>query len=133
MAFQVDLVSPERVVFTGEADMVVARTTSGDIAFQPGHVPFVGVLQPWEVKVNFTDGTAQRIAVHSGFVEVSGDHVTVLSDVAELGGDIDVARAEEARSRAEAALASDANDAEAKAALRRAEVRLSVAGVGESH
>jgi F-type H+-transporting ATPase subunit epsilon len=133
MAFQVDLVSPERVVFTGEADMVVARTTSGDIAFQPGHVPFVGVLQPWEVKVNFTDGTAQRIAVHSGFVEVSGDHVTVLSEVAELGGDIDVARAEEARSRAEAALASDANDAEAKAALRRAEVRLSVAGVGESH
>jgi F-type H+-transporting ATPase subunit epsilon len=133
MAFQVDLVSPERVVFTGEADMVVARTTSGDIAFQPGHVPFVGVLQPWEVKVKFTDGTAQRIAVHSGFVEVSGDHVTVLSDVAELGGDIDVPRAEAARSRAEAALASDANDAEAKAALRRAEVRLSVAGVGESH
>jgi F-type H+-transporting ATPase subunit epsilon len=128
MAFQVDLVSPERVVFSGEADMVVARTDDGDIAFQPGHVPFVGVLQPWEVKVNFTDGTAQRIAVHSGFVEVSGDHVTVLSDVAELSGDIDVDRARDAKGRAEIALAAAADDVDAEAALRRAEVRLSVAG-----
>jgi len=132
MAFQVDLVSPERVVFSGEADMVVARTDDGDIAFQPGHVPFVGVLQPWEVKVNFTDGTAQRIAVHSGFVEVSGGHVTVLSDVAELGSDIDVARARDAKARAEGALATDADDEAARSALRRAEVRLSVAGAGDA-
>lgn len=132
MAFQVDLVSPERVVFSGEADMVVARTDDGDIAFQPGHVPFVGVLQPWEVKVNFTDGTAQRIAVHSGFVEVSGDHVTVLSDIAELSGDIDVTRARDAKARAEAALAADPEDTDAEAALHRADVRLSVAGAAET-
>ena len=132
MAFQVDLVSPERVVFSGEAEMVVARTDSGDIAFQPGHIPFVGVLQPWEVKVNFTDGTAQRIAVHSGFVEVSGDHVTVLSDVAELSGTIDVARARDAKSRAEESLAADPDDSEAQAALRRADVRLSVAGATDA-
>jgi F-type H+-transporting ATPase subunit epsilon len=132
MPFQVDLVSPERIVFSGEADMVVARTDDGDIAFQPGHVPFVGVLQPWEVKVNFVDGTSQRIAVHSGFVEVSGDHVTVLSDVAELGGDIDIERAREAMARAEAALAVDVDDQEATAARQRAEVRLSVAGAAET-
>lgn len=127
MPFEVQLVSPERLVFSGEAEMVIARTTNGEIGFQPGHIPFVGVLTPSQVKINLTDGTAQRIAVHSGFVEVSGDHVTILSDIAELAADIDVERARAAFARAEEALATDPGDERARFARRRAEVRLQVA------
>jgi F-type H+-transporting ATPase subunit epsilon len=132
MALVVELVSPERVAYTGEAKMVICRTTTGDIAFLPGHVPFIGVLATHFVRVLLVEGGEQVIAVHQGFVEVSppedGDtRVTILSDVCELAETIDVARAQEAKSRAEAALAADAEDVEAAAALRRAEVRLSVA------
>lgn len=127
MPLQVELVSPEEVVLTTAASMVVVRTTDGDIAFQPGHVPFVGVLLPERVRIYREDGEAQLIAVHSGFVEVAGDKVAILSDVAELAGDIDTDRATAAAERARAALADDPDDAEAAAALKRAEVRLAVA------
>ena len=132
MALVVELVSPERVAYTGEAKMVICRTTTGDIAFLPGHVPFIGVLATHFVRVLLEDGGEQVIAVHQGFVEVSppedgNTRVTILSDICELAQDIDVARAQEAKARAEAALAADTEDVEAAAALRRAEVRLSVA------
>jgi F-type H+-transporting ATPase subunit epsilon len=65
--------------------------------------------------------------VHGGFVEVSDDTVTILSDVAELAGDIDVGRAEQARTRAQEALRTDPDDEDAQAALRRAEVRIEIA------
>ena len=107
--------------------MVLVRTTDGDIAFQPGHVPFVGVLLPERVRIYGTDGTTQLIAVHSGFVEVASDRVAILSDVAELAGDIDTDRATAAAERARTALVDDPDDAEAAGALRRAEVRLAVA------
>lgn len=128
MTLQVDLVSPERQVFSAEADMVIARTVDGDIAFQTGHVPLIGVLETNRLKVLLSDGTEQLIAVHRGFVEVSGNHVTVLSDVAELAEDVDVARARAALERAEAALAADSDDEAAIAAKQRAETRLYVAG-----
>ena len=73
----------------------------------------------------------QAAAVHGGFVEVNNDHVIVLSDVAELPEQIDVPRAQEAKARAEAALRADEHDAEAKAALARAETRLEVAGASQ--
>ena len=103
MPLHVELVSPERVVLTTTASMVLVRTTDGDIAFQPGHVPFVGVLLPERVRIYGTDGTTQLIAVHSGFVEVAADRVAILSDVAELAGDIDTDRATAAAERARAA------------------------------
>lgn len=127
MSFQVDLVSPERLVFSGEADLVIARTTEGEIGFQPGHVPFVGVLLPASLRVHLSDGSTRVVAVHSGFVEVSSDHVTILSDLAEMAEDVDVARAQAALAGAEAALAADPSDEKARAARRRAEIRLSVA------
>ena len=128
MTFQVELVSPESISYSGEAEMVIARTLEGgDIAFQPGHVPFIGVLAVWSVDVIRSDGARDTIAVHQGFIQVAGTKVSILSDVSESAGDIDVARAEEARSSAEQALAS-ARDAEAAAgAVARAELRLRVA------
>ena len=127
---EVELVSPEEVTYSGTAEMVIVRTTEeGDIAFQPGHVPFLGVLAPWSVDVLRPGGQRDTFAVHRGFVEVSHNRVTILSDVSEAADEIDVARATAARQRAADALAADAGDAEATAALERAELRLRVASV----
>lgn len=129
---QVDLVSPERILFSGEAEMVIARTVGGgDIAFLPGHAPFVGTLDIATATIR-TAGGDEVVAVHGGFVEVSHDTVTILSEVAELASQIDVDRARRARDRAEERTRQEA-DAEAEAAARRAHVRLSAAGGPVTH
>ena len=129
MTFQVELVSPEAISYSGEAEMVIARTLEGgDIAFQPGHVPFIGVLAVWSVDVIRPDGNRDTIAVHQGFVQVAGTRVSILSDVSEPSADIDVDRARAAKGNAEAALTTDRNNAELAGALARAELRLRVAG-----
>ena len=122
----VEVVSPEAILFTGDADMVVARTLGGgDIAFLTGHVSFLGALDDWPLRVIQENGQV-TFAVHGGFVEVSEDRVTVLSDVAELSTGIDVARAQAALETAEAALRTDPDDQAAAAAVTRAQIRLEV-------
>lgn len=129
MTFQVELVSPEGVTYSGDADMVVARTVDGgDIAFQPGHVPFIGVLAIWSVEVIRPDGGRDTFAVHQGFVQVAGTKVSILSDVSEVATEIDVERANAARTAAEATLLTDSDNTDAVASLSRADVRLRVAG-----
>ncbi len=123
----VQMVSPEEVTYSGSAEMVIARTVGGgDVAFLAGHAPFIGTLATWSVEVVRPDGR-DTFAVHRGFVEVSANQVTILSDVSEAAADIDIERAEAARDRAKAALAADADDLDAAAALERAELRLRVA------
>jgi F-type H+-transporting ATPase subunit epsilon len=125
---QVELVSPELILFSGEADMVVCRTSDGDIAFLANHAPLIGALGIGPVRIYSGERVIEHAAVHGGFVEVSNNRVTILSDVAELASQIEVRRAEEAKARAEAAVARGGDDAEdATAALRRAETRLEVA------
>jgi F-type H+-transporting ATPase subunit epsilon len=124
MPMQVELVSPERTLFTGEATMVQARTLGGgDIAFLTGHAPFIGALAIDQVVIRLTDGTDEVAAVHGGFVSVNDDHVKILSDLAELKSQIDVDRARRAQERAEAVLRT-ADDVDADAALHRAQARL---------
>jgi len=124
MPMQVELVSPERTLFTGEATMVQARTLGGgDIAFLSGHAPFIGALAIDQVVIRLTDGTDEVAAVHGGFVSVNDDHVKILSDLAELKSQIDVDRARRAQERAEAAIRTQ-DDADAEAALHRAQARL---------
>jgi F-type H+-transporting ATPase subunit epsilon len=126
---QIELVSPETITYSGEADFVLARTRGGgDIAFQPGHVPFVGSLEVCKVEILTGDGGREVFAVHGGFIQVANDKVTILSDVSEHVDEIDVNRAQTARDRAQAALAEDEADAEAAAALARSLVRLRTAG-----
>jgi F-type H+-transporting ATPase subunit epsilon len=127
----VQVVSPESVSYTGEAAMVIARTVEGgDIAFQPGHIPFIGILQVWSVDVVKEDGSRDTFAVHRGFVQVSDEDITILSDVSEAQDEIDVARAERALAEAEQALAADAEDVAAAGDKARAQVRLRVASMG---
>jgi len=116
---QVELVSPERILYSGEAEMVVCRTIGGgEVAFLAGHAPFLAALEISRVKIKASGGEVVA-AVHGGFVHVRDDKVIVLSDVAELPDQIDVERAHRARAGA----------GEDDAARRRAEVRLDVAGV----
>ncbi len=124
----VQMVSPERVTYSGEAEMVIARTVEGgDIAFLAGHAPFVGVLAVWSVEVVRAGGERDVFAVHRGFVEVAGNEVTILSDVSESAAEIDVTRAAAALERANVVLAADRDNVAAAAAVDRAELRLRVA------
>jgi F-type H+-transporting ATPase subunit epsilon len=129
---QVEVVSPEKVLFSGEATQVITRTLGGgEIAFLPGHAPFLGALTENHTRVSLADGSILDVAVHGGFVQVSGGPVTtvsILSDVAELGDQIDRSRAVAAKERAEEHLRSDAQDADATAALARAHARLNATG-----
>lgn len=122
------LVSPERMLYSGEAEMVVCRTSQGEIAFLPGHVPFLGALGEGAVRIVHAEGKTVA-AVHGGFVEVANDRVTVLSDLAELADTIDIPRARTAQQQAKETLRADPDDQDAQAALARAELRLEVAGV----
>jgi F-type H+-transporting ATPase subunit epsilon len=124
---QVDVVSPERILFSGEAEMVVCRTSDGEIAFLTGHAPFLGSMGIGIVRIHREGGEVVRVAVHEGFVEVKDSRVIVLSDVAELPDQIDAERARRAKEDAERRLLND-DDVEAESRLRRAHVRLELAG-----
>ncbi|WP_117000245.1 F0F1 ATP synthase subunit epsilon [Desertimonas flava] len=73
------VVSPEEVLFEGEATQVITRTTEGDVAFLAGHAPFLGSLVEGQTRVFLADGTVREFTVTGGFVEVSGDTVSILS------------------------------------------------------
>ena len=125
---RVEVVSPERVLYSGEATQVITRTIGGgEIAFLPGHAAFLGALTENHTRIYLVGGTVQDLAVHLGFVEVGPDHVTILSDTAELAQDIDVARAREALSRAEEQLRKE-HSTEVEADLRRAHARIAATG-----
>lgn len=128
MAMRVEVVSPEKVIFSGECTQVATRTLGGgEIAFLEGHSPFLGALATCHTKIWLTDGRLVSVAVHGGFVEVGPHGVSILSDEAELGGDIDIDRAQAAKERAEERLRQE-QDADAIASLSRAHARLAAAG-----
>jgi F-type H+-transporting ATPase subunit epsilon len=80
----VELVSPEEILYQGDAEMVVCRTSDGEIAFLTGHVPFLGALGTGEVRI-ISGPETQAVQVDGGFVEVRDDQVIILSDAARLG------------------------------------------------
>jgi F-type H+-transporting ATPase subunit epsilon len=126
---QVELVSPERILYSGEATMVVTRTVEGgEVAFQPGHAPFLGALTENHTRIYLPDGRIQDIAVHGGFVQVTGTKVSILSDLAELAQDIDVPSVERRAAELEEHLRQAEDDATAATELRRAHARLAAAG-----
>jgi F-type H+-transporting ATPase subunit epsilon len=126
----VEVVTPERVIYSGQATMVVTRTSSGEIAFLPNHAPFLGTLAESHTRVYTDDERCEDIAVHGGFVEVSDNRVSILSDLAELASEIDVEQVrrqlEEASGRLVHAQDVDVQ-AEIAAEIRRSEVRLAAA------
>jgi F-type H+-transporting ATPase subunit epsilon len=122
----VELVSVERLIWSGEATMVIARTTEGDLGVLPGHTPLLGQLADGGVVRIRPDGAEELVvAVHGGFLSITEDGVSVLAELAELADEIDVPRAQAALERSRGA---DASDHDAQAAEQRALSRLRAAG-----
>jgi F-type H+-transporting ATPase subunit epsilon len=129
-----ELATPSRLVVSAEVDEVVAPGSLGYFGVLPGHAPLLATLGIGEV--TYRIGREEyHVAVSGGFAEVRNDKVIILADAAETPADIDRARAEQARDRAEARLAGRGQDevdyARAGAALARALTRLQVAGRGQ--
>ena len=93
-SMHVEVVSPERVLFSGEAAQVITRTLGGgEIAFLAGHAPFLGALNENHTRIFMADGSVVNVAVHGGFVQVNSNRVSILSDLAEVSTEIDRERA----------------------------------------
>ena len=120
----VSVVAVDRNVWSGAAKALVAKTPEGEIGILLGHEPVLSLLVNGVVRVTAVDGSKVFVAVHGGFLAVDNNKVRVLAEVAELAGDIDVARAQRAL---ETASASGLDSAETLAAIHRAETRLQAA------
>lgn len=90
---QLEVVSADRVVWSGTAVNIIARTVEGDIGILPGHEPLLSLLQPGVVEVVTADGRGESIAVDGGFISVAHGHVSVLSQVALLGHEVSLEEA----------------------------------------
>jgi F-type H+-transporting ATPase subunit epsilon len=126
---RLEIVTPDRVVYNQDVNMVIARATDGDIGILPGHAPLIAGLAIAPLRIKLEEGEEQ-LAVTGGFIEVQPQKVTVLAKSAETAAEIDVRRAQEAKGRAENRLKSDSEGidfARAETALQRALVRLQVA------
>jgi len=125
--FKLQIVTPERVFYEGDASMVELSTTEGDIGVYANHIPMTAIVAPGILKIH--DGAeVKKAALHAGFIEVLPQKVTIMAEVIEWPDEIDVKRADEARIRAERRLKDNSaeNDVlRAKMALRRALTRLS--------
>jgi len=131
MPIRLEIVTGERVVYDDDVDTVVAPGSEGELGVLPHHAALMTTLQPGELRVR-KDGQEVLMAVSGGFMEVLPHKVTILADTAERAEDIDIARSEQARKRAqdrlaEAAKGGEIDPARAQAAMRRALVRIKVA------
>ena len=118
----VNIVTPDGPVYDSEVDMVIAKSSAGEIGILPGHIPTVAPLEIGVVKLK-KDGKNQFVAVNGGFLEVRPEKVTILAQSAEIADTIDLARAKEAMNRAEKRLQDKLDTSDhlrAELALRRA-------------
>ena len=128
-SIRLDIVTAERVVFSDDVDVVVAPGIDGQLGILPHHAPLMTMLQPGELRLR-KGGEEVSLAISGGFLEVRPDWVIVLADAAERAEEIDIARAEEAKRRAQERLSHrtpGVDAAQAEAALRRSLARLRVA------
>lgn len=130
---QLEIVTPERLVVNEAVDYIEIPGKTGYLGVLPGHAPLISELAAGELSYR-TGNQTKRVAVAWGFAEVLQEKVTILAETAEKAEDIDTARAEAAKKKAEAEIqkAGPEGNAEAQAALQRAQARLDVAGKGKS-
>ncbi len=122
MPFKLEIISPDRVVYSENADFIAVRGVEGELGILPGHTPLFTKLEP-EVMTVHQGGKQEIVAVMGGFLDVQPDKVTILTDAAERASEIDAVRAKQAKERAEIQ-AAKVKDTTTEAALLRAIVRL---------
>ncbi|RZL67286.1 MAG: F0F1 ATP synthase subunit epsilon [Rhodococcus sp. (in: high G+C Gram-positive bacteria)] len=120
MTLQIELVAADRVVWSGEAREVIARTAEGDIGVLTGHAPLLSLLVPGVVEIFPVDGDTVRAAVAEGFISVAADRVSILSEDTFLADEVD-----ESATQAELEKARSSED---DLAVRRAEAKLRLIG-----
>ncbi len=120
-ALQVELVAADRLVWSGEAKMVIARTVEGDVGVLRGHQPMLSLLREGVVDIQDTEGQTWVAAVDAGFLSVANNRVSILAERAELSHEIDL---EKARRELERAQSAGEDTDEAIEAVRRAEARI---------
>ena len=126
-----EVVTPDRLVLSTEAEVVVCPGAEGQFGVLPGHIPFLSALEIGEMYYK-AGGKTEYLAVSGGFAEVTGEKVTIVAESAEVGREIDVERARRAQERAEKRIAAgktaEIDWARAEAAMRRSLMRMKVAG-----
>ena len=118
---RVELVAADRLVWSGEATMVVARTTEGDVGILPNHSPLLSSIIEGVVDVQTAEGETWVAAVDAGFLSVADNRVSILAERAEMSHEIDL---EKARQELDRAREAGENDDQAREAVRRAEARI---------
>lgn len=129
--FQLEVISPERVFYTGDVEMVELTTTEGDIGIYADHIPLTTIVAPGVLTITESSDNLKEAAVLEGFMEITPEKVTILAQSCEWPEEIDINRAMEAKARAERRLkSSDANINMARAdlALRKSLIRIELAG-----
>ena len=124
--FRLQVISPDRIFYDGDVEMVELKTSEGEMGVLKGHIPLTAILVPGILKIK-EDGQVKKAALHDGFVEIFQDHMTILAESCEWPDEIDVNRAKEAKIRAERRLSSgedNVNIARAEMALRKSLIRI---------
>lgn len=124
---EVRVVSADRMVWSGEAENVIAKTVDGDLGILPGHEPVMALLAPAGVEVFLPDGTREVVAVDGGFVSVEHDRVSVISEYARMADEITAERAERDLAEAQRKLDEGDDSEETRTALSRAEAQVHAA------
>ncbi len=128
--FQLEVISPERVFYTGDVEMVELTTTEGDIGIYAGHIPLTTIVAPGVLTITESSSQLKEAAVLEGFMEITPEKVTILAQSCEWPEEIDINRAREAKARAERRLKSTdeaVNMTRAELALRKSLVRIELA------
>lgn len=130
----IDVVSAESEVFSGQALFVVLPGESGELGVMPGHTPLITRIKPGTVRIKMADGAEEMVFVAGGILEVQPNKVTVLADTAIRGEDLDEARVLDAKARAEAVLAENRSDIDyAKAQSELAVAVAQIAALSQLH
>ena len=128
--FCLKIISPDRIFYDADVEMVELRTTEGEMGVLKDHIPLTAILVPGVLNIKGSAEGDRQAAMHSGFVEIMQDHVTILAESCEWPEEIDLNRAKEAQIRAERRLKSGdsaVNMARAELALRRSLIRIELA------
>ncbi|WP_068777407.1 F0F1 ATP synthase subunit epsilon [Paenibacillus sp. FJAT-26967] len=127
--FLLEIVTPERIVYTQNVRMITVEGVDGQLGILPNHIPFVTPLKIAPASIKLENGKNESVALNGGFMEVRKDKVVILAESAELPSDIDIERAKAAKERAEKRLSGKKDEADFKRAelsLKRALTRIGV-------
>ena len=128
--FDLKIITPARVFYSGKASFLELNTVEGEIGIYKNHIPMTTVLEPGIATITEEGGNKKEAALHTGFMEILGDRITILAEIAEWPDEIDRNRAQEAKIRAERRLQNDKsniNITRAELALHKALVRIELA------